>query len=214
MHIKSCYVAKDKYHTTRYQELQHYKQTQKGVILDYWENIRASITSLQNKSSAAIKSTIHCSSKSITSSNDTNSSVIAGFYSASNISYEINSISFSNGSLVFGIDVNDQKLITSNDTRLTIAIADLIISEGLPFNPSQKTIFNNSLELSRNVLKTYIPPNRKIISKELLDVIYEQNMKRNLAIIKKEADKFGFFFNRRWCYNIKMSIVEYTCFYK
>ena len=76
MHIKSCYVAKDKAHTTRYQELQHYKQTRKGVLLDYSENIRASITSLQNKSSAVIKSTIHWSSKSITSSNDTNSSVI------------------------------------------------------------------------------------------------------------------------------------------
>ena len=35
MHIKGCDVAKDKSHITRYQELQHYKQTRKGVILDY-----------------------------------------------------------------------------------------------------------------------------------------------------------------------------------
>ena len=77
IHIKSYYVAKDKAHTTRYQELQKYKQTRKGVLLDYSENIRASITSLQNKSSATIESTIHWSSKSITSSNDTNSSVIS-----------------------------------------------------------------------------------------------------------------------------------------
>ena len=35
MHIKSSYVVKDKAHTTRYQELQHYKQTQKDVLLDY-----------------------------------------------------------------------------------------------------------------------------------------------------------------------------------
>ena len=49
MHIKSCYVAKDKAHTTIYQELQHYKHTRKGVLIDYSENIRASITSLQNK---------------------------------------------------------------------------------------------------------------------------------------------------------------------
>ena len=71
MRIKICYVAKEKYHTTRHQELQHYKQTQKGVIIDYSEKIIASITSLQNKSYAAIKSTIHRSSKIITSSNDT-----------------------------------------------------------------------------------------------------------------------------------------------
>ena len=67
IHIKSFCFAKDKTHTTTYQELQHYKQTQKGVLLDYSEKIRASITSLQNKSSAAIKPTIHSSSKSITS---------------------------------------------------------------------------------------------------------------------------------------------------
>ena len=48
--------------------------------------------------------------------------------------------------------------------------------------------------MSRNVLKTYIPPNRKLVSKELLDVIHEQNMKRNLATIKKEADIFGLLF--------------------
>ena len=46
MHIKSCYVAKDKAQTTRYQNFHHYKQTWKGVLLDYSENIRASITSI------------------------------------------------------------------------------------------------------------------------------------------------------------------------
>ena len=87
--------------------------------------------------------------------------------------------------LFFGLDGNSQKLIISNDTRLTIAIADLIISEGLPFNLAQKPRFKKLLELSRNVLKTYIPSNRKLISKELLDVIHEQNTKRNLAIISR-----------------------------
>ena len=158
------------------------------------EKIRSSITSLQNKSSAAIKSTIHWSSKIITSLNYTNSSVISGFSSVSNLSSESTSRSFSNGSLIFGIYGNYQKLITSNDTCLTIAIADLIISEGLPFNLSQKPRFKKVLELSRNVLKTYIPPNRKLIPKELLDVIHEQNMKRNLAMIKKESDIFGLLF--------------------
>ena len=48
--------------------------------------------------------------------------------------------------------------------------------------------------MSRSVAKTYISPNRKLISKELLDVIHEQNMKRILAMIKKEADIFGLLF--------------------
>ena len=90
MHIKSCYVPKEKYHITRYQKNQHYKQTRKGVILDYSEKIKSSITRLHNKSSTAIESTIHRSSKSITSSNDTNSSEISGFTSASNITAENN----------------------------------------------------------------------------------------------------------------------------
>ena len=85
-------------------------------------------------------------------------------------------------------------MITSNDTRLTIEIAYLIISEGLPFNLAQKPRFKKVLEFSRNHLKTYIPSNRKLISKELVDVIHEQNMKRNLAIIKYEAEVFGLLF--------------------
>ena len=73
-------------------------------------------------------------------------------------------------------------------------MADLIISEGLTFNISQKPIFKKVLELSRKVLRIYIPPNRNLISRELLDVIHEQNMKRNLAMIRKEADIFGLLF--------------------
>ena len=91
MHIKSWYVAKDKSHITRYQELQHYKQAQKGILLDYTDKIKKSITSLNNKSSASINFTINCSSKSITSSNNTTSSLISGFSYASNITSESNS---------------------------------------------------------------------------------------------------------------------------
>ena len=97
------------------------------------------MTILQNKSSDAIKSTIHRSSKIITSLNDTNSSEISGFTSASNIISESNSRRFSNSSLVFGIYRNYQKLITSNKTCITIAIADLIISEGFPLKSCPET---------------------------------------------------------------------------
>ena len=48
--------------------------------------------------------------------------------SASNITAEINSRNVSNGSLIFGIDSNYQKSITSNETCLTIAITDIIDS--------------------------------------------------------------------------------------
>ena len=128
MYIKSCYVPKYKDHITRHQELQHFKQTRKGVLLDYSEEMKASIASVHKNSSAAIEYTIHRGSKIITSSNDTNSSENTGFTSASNITTDSNSRSFSNGSLVFGIDGNYQTSITSNETCITIAISDLIIS--------------------------------------------------------------------------------------
>ena len=48
--------------------------------------------------------------------------------------------------------------------------------------------------MSRNVSKTYIHTNRKLVSKELIDFIHEQNMERNLAMIKKEAEIFGLLF--------------------
>ena len=67
MHIISFYVPKEKTDIKIYQELQQYKQAQKGVLREYLENIKASIRSLQNKSSSAIESTIHGSSKIITS---------------------------------------------------------------------------------------------------------------------------------------------------
>ena len=56
-------------------------------------------------------------------------------------------------------DNNTQKMMTSNETRLAAEIADIIISEGLSFNLSQKPRFKKVLELSRTVSKCYQPPN-------------------------------------------------------
>ena len=85
-------------------------------------------------------------------------------------------------------------MVTSNETRLTVVIADIILSEGLFFNLSQKYRFKKVLELARTVLKCYQPPNRDIISKDILDVIHDQIMERSLRSIKKESDIFGFLF--------------------
>ena len=121
MNIKSCYVPKYKAHITRYQELQHSKQTRKVLLLDYSEKIKASITSLQNNSSSAPPS------------------IVVPKVSLHQIT--LIHLKFQASPLIFGIDGNSQKLITSYETRLTIAIADFIISEGLPFNLSQRPRF-------------------------------------------------------------------------
>ena len=70
-----------------------------------------------------------------------------------------------------------------NETNLTVAIADLIISEGISFNLSQKPRFKNVLDLSRTVSKIYQPPNITLIYKDLLGVIHYHNMERNLSLV-------------------------------
>ena len=84
--------------------------------------------------------------------------------------------------------------MTSSETRLTVAIGNLNISECLYFNLSQKPRFKKVLDLARTVSKCYQPPNRKLISKDILDVIHDQNMERNLSLIEKESDIFGLLF--------------------
>ena len=89
---------------------------------------------------------------------------------------------------------NTQKITTSNETRLTLETADLIISEGLHFNLAQKPRFKNVLDLAIKVSKVYQPTNRKLTSKDLLDEIHDQNMESNLSLIKKDSDIFGLLF--------------------
>ena len=76
-------------------------------------------------------------------------------------------------------------MMTSNETRLTVAIADLVISEDLSFNLSQKPRSKKVLELARTVSKCYQPPQKKLISKDILDVIHDHNMERNLSLIER-----------------------------
>ena len=82
--------------------------------------------------------------------------------------------------------------MTSNKTCLTVAITDIIISKGLSFNLDQKPRFKKVLDLARKVSKCYLPPNRKLIPKDLLDVIHKHNTESNLILIKKWYDIFGF----------------------
>ena len=76
--------------------------------------------------------------------------------------------------------------MSSNETCLTVEIADLIISEGKSFNIAQKPRFKNVLNLAQNISKGYNIPNRKLIYKYLLDVIHYNIMQRKLGMVKRE----------------------------
>ena len=91
-------------------------------------------------------------------------------------------------------DHNTQKMMNPNETRLTVAITDPITSEGISLNLSQKNRLKKVIDLVINVSKIYQPTKRKLISKDILDVIHDQNTERNLSLIKRESDIVGFYF--------------------
>ena len=84
--------------------------------------------------------------------------------------------------------------MTSNETHLTVTIANRIIYEYLSFNLAQKHCFKNVPDLARNVSKGYQTQNINIILRELLDIIHDHNMERNLSLIKNGKIFLDFYF--------------------
>ena len=65
-----------------------------------------------------------------------------------------------------------------------------------------KNRFKKVLDLARNTSKGYKPPNISLIAKDILDVIHDQNMKRNLRIIHKGAYIF-------WGSHFLVMVIQY-----
>ena len=64
-------------------------------------------------------------------------------------------------------------MISYGYTRLTVAILDPIIYEGLSFNLDQKPSLEKILDLARNVSRSFNHHNIKLIFKDLLVVIHD-----------------------------------------
>ena len=147
MHINICTFSIDKYYLSRYKELQQTKASNKGILNYYSQKMISSISRLQYKSSEVVESNIQRNSRGLYLSNTTaiyDSSSISKSFSQSP---ESNQTTSQKGSIFFMGDNNTHKMMTSNETRLTVAIADLIIYEGLPFNISHKPRFKKVLDL-------------------------------------------------------------------
>ena len=143
----------------------------------------SSISLLQDKSSGIVESNIQCKSRGMYSLNITKTYDTSSLSTRCIISPESNQMTPQKGSIFFMVDNNIQKMMTSNEKCLTVEIEDLIISECLSFNLSHKPSLKKVLDLSRTVPKSYQPHNRNLLSKDVLDVIHEQNMERNLSLI-------------------------------
>ena len=176
MHIKRCTASIDQAHKSKYKDLQQIKAAKEGLLNDYSLKIISSVLIWQDKSSEVVESNIQSNSRGLyllnTNAIYDSSSIIKSFSQ----SPESNQTTPQKGSMFFTGDNNTQNMITSNETCLTVAITDLIISEGLSFNLSQKPRFKKVLELAITVSKCYQPLNREVISKYLLDVIHDPSV--------------------------------------
>ena len=80
------------------------------------------------------------------------------------------------------------------ESQLTMAIADLIHSCGLPFSLASHHKFQRVLTLAKVASSKYVPPGRNKVAGELLDLNYELYQKMIGEMLLKEADVFGISF--------------------
>ena len=77
------------------------------------------------------------------------------------------------------------------ESKLTMAIADMIHSLGLSFSLSSEPKFRHVLRLAKAVPTQYNPPSRNQVAGELLDLNYSQNLKQSKELLVKDINIYG-----------------------
>jgi Protein of unknown function (DUF 659) len=80
------------------------------------------------------------------------------------------------------------------ESKLTMAIADMIHSCGLSFSLGSEPKFRLVLQIAKAVGSGYLPPLRKDIGGKLLELNYKNYMKNNMEKLKQEASTYGITF--------------------
>ena len=115
----------------------------------------------------------------------------------------LQTLSQDSSSIVSGVDQDGDGYIQrrlydgpnpSGDCKLTMAVADLIHSCGLPFSLSSHPKFKKVLQLAKCVGTDYKPPSRIAVAGSLLDVNYDAYIKKNNEEVMKEANVYGLSF--------------------
>ena len=122
MHIKRCAASIDQAYLSRYKDLQKTKASKKDLLNDYSQNILSSVSRLQDKSSEVVESNIRLNSRGLYSSNTTVIYDISSFRKICSKSPESNPTTPQKGSIFFTGENNTQKMMTSNETRLTVGM--------------------------------------------------------------------------------------------
>lgn len=79
----------------------------------------------------------------------------------------------------------------SNATKLTSAIAEFVFCKGLSFSSTEGEHFLQILKLSRLVGPLYRPPNRRLLSNDLLQMSYDCRMDKYMTDLAVDADVYG-----------------------
>ena len=124
------------------------------------------ISRLQDKSSEFVESNIQSNSRGMYSSSITATSDTSPFRKICITSPESNQTNPQKVSIFFMGENKTHEMTTSTDTRLTVLITDITISEGLYFNLSHKPRFKKVLDLEITMSKSYQTPKRNLISKD------------------------------------------------
>jgi len=73
---------------------------------------------------------------------------------------------------------NNQKEYVCCEEKVDVAIANLIISKGLPFSLAEDVLFQQVINVARNAPVNYQPPSRDKISGEFLEMLHNQYVEK------------------------------------
>ena len=86
---------------------------------------------------------------------------------------------------------NNGQMHESSTNKIDVAIAKLIHARTLPFDLADDPLFHKMITLIRNSSSKYVPPNRNIISGELLESIYKTQRDETRGLLLESAKTFG-----------------------
>ena len=84
-----------------------------------------------------------------------------------------------------------QDLRVCNNSKLTVAICNMIYADGLPFSFIQSRRLAEVLRLAKLVDSTYCVPTRNAVSGELLELSYQSAWEVNKQLLISEGETFG-----------------------
>ena len=80
------------------------------------------------------------------------------------------------------------------DKACNISVAELVYTKGLNFSIPESPQFRAMLNAARYVSKNYVPPTKKDLSGDLLDICYKKRIEEYKENLHQEAARFGISF--------------------